>query len=133
MTSLSIAEASLALGISQDTVRKRIKAGEIPAEKVKAPGGFRWMITVDPDGLAEATPPDRPEGEDSPNGQGEVNPPPTGHIDGLAEIYQARIDDLKTELEARTREISELHQLLAARSLNSGTTRPWWRFFVTPL
>ena len=46
MVSLGIAEASLRYGVSQDTLRKKVKAGEISATKVPAPGGFRWMVEL---------------------------------------------------------------------------------------
>jgi len=36
---------------------------------------------------------------------------------------------LREQLGARTREISELHQLLAVRSLNPSQHKPWWQFW----
>ena len=46
---------------------------------------------------------------------------PTG-TDALVEALQARIAD-------QTREIGELHRLLALPTLNAAPTRPWWRFW----
>jgi len=52
-------------------------------------------------------------------------PPTREGIDSQAEITW-----LREQLETRTREVSELHQLLAAHSLNPGrTTSPWWAFW----
>ncbi len=36
---LTIKEAAEALGVSKDTIRRRVKAGKIPAEKRKGPHG----------------------------------------------------------------------------------------------
>ena len=46
MTRVGIPEASLRFGVSQDTLRKKLKAGEITGYQVPAPGGFRWMIEL---------------------------------------------------------------------------------------
>ncbi len=52
MTRVGIPEASLRFGVSQDTLRKKLKAGEISGYQVPAPGGFRWMIEL-PEVLGE--------------------------------------------------------------------------------
>ncbi len=49
MAKVSIAEAAHRLGISQDTVRKRLRVGELSGTQVRAPGGFRWMVVELPD------------------------------------------------------------------------------------
>lgn len=41
---LTLKEAAEALGVSVDTVRRRIKSGQIPAEKVEGPHGLQWII-----------------------------------------------------------------------------------------
>jgi excisionase family DNA binding protein len=46
MAKVSIAEAARRLGISQDTVRKRLRLGELAGEQVRAPGGFRWLVEL---------------------------------------------------------------------------------------
>jgi len=110
MPKVGIAEAARMLGLSQDTVRKRVRAGELVGERETAPGGFRWMVDLDPDATA-----------------GEVAGDPwgNGRSDALVDVLMAQLQDLREQLDARTREISELHQLMGARSLNPG--RPWWR------
>jgi len=61
--------------------------------------GTQWVLTV--------------------NGQGgEVAPPEPGKDNG----QQSEVTWLREQLEARTREIAELHQLLAVHSLNPGQT-----------
>lgn len=41
---LSIKDTALVLGISKNTVRARIKSGELPAGKVKGPTGEQWRV-----------------------------------------------------------------------------------------
>jgi len=41
---LTIDQASQLLGVSKDTVRRRIKAGELQAEKHAGPYGEQWML-----------------------------------------------------------------------------------------
>ncbi len=44
---LSIQEASKQLGISEKTIRRRIKAGSLSASKLPTSQGFEWRIHVD--------------------------------------------------------------------------------------
>ena len=63
--------------------------------------GYKWIVTV------------------------KDNPPAREGTDSQSEILW-----LREQLETRTREVAELHQLLAAHSLNPGrTTSPWWAFW----
>jgi len=117
MPAMTITQASLALGISQDVIRRRLRSGEIPGERIPAAGGFRWMVNVDDAGK---------------NGQ-HHNDVDGQHHDGndLVEILKGQVQDLRDMLDTRTREISELHQIIGARALNPGS-RPWWKFWLTP-
>ena len=53
------------------------------------------------------------------------------HANGTALVTElkARIDNLEEQLTIRAGEISELHQLLAAHSLNPAQGKPWWVFW----
>lgn len=44
---LSIKEAARFLGVSPNTIRARIKSGEVMAGKVKGPTGEQWRVFVD--------------------------------------------------------------------------------------
>jgi len=113
MQKLNIADASLALGISQDVIRRRLRSGEIPGERVRAPGGFRWLVEV----------------EEGDRRQFDATPPAVeASTTPVEEILRSQVQDLRDQLDSRTREISELHQLLAARALNPG--KAWWRFWA---
>jgi hypothetical protein len=43
---LPIADAALALGISEKTLRRRIKAGTLTGERIRTPQGFVWMVNI---------------------------------------------------------------------------------------
>jgi len=107
---VGIAQAAHMLGLSQDTVRRRLRAGELAGEKVKGAGGFRWMVDVpEVDGEPPTTPPA--------NGQGDN------------EALRELVDTLQEQLTARTREVAELHQLLGAKALPDPGMKPWWWMF----
>jgi transposase-like protein len=123
MAKASIAEAARRLGISQDTVRKRLRLGELAGEQVRAPGGFRWLVEL-------------PGEHAEPQGQGET--PQEGitreapYVRELVDSLQAQIRAQQEELEARRREVEQLHILLqqAQAALPAPREkRPWWRFW----
>jgi len=102
----TISEAATHLGVSADTIRRRIRKGELSARKEVRPQGHVWMVELD-----------NQEQQDDHHDNNE-----------LVEILRQQLAEKDRQLDARTREISELHQLLGARSLNAGA-RPWWWFW----
>ena len=100
---MTIQEAALHLNVSVNTIRRRLFSGALTGTKI----GTRWVLTIDsygPDGKVR-----------------EAEPDPVDQ--------QSEIKWLREQLETRTREISELHQLLAAHSLNPAQSKPWWAFW----
>ena len=57
---LTIREAAEAMGLSPDSIRRRIKAGRLAAMKVKSENGPAWRIQ--PDGVGAPAPPTPAEG-----------------------------------------------------------------------
>ena len=106
MPRVGISEAAHRLGVSQDTVRRRLKTGELAGEKGRSAGGFRWIVDLDGQVVGR-----KHDGQDY----------------HLVELLKGQVQDLRVQLEVRAREVSELHQLLATRALNPG--KPWWRFW----
>jgi len=104
---MSIVEAAATLGVSTNTIRRRLTSGLLTGKKT----GNKWLINVEDDGGNK--------GRDHQS-------PPTA--DALLEVLQGEIMTLKEQLEARTREIGELHQLLGAKALNPAPHR-WWQFW----
>ena len=107
MKEVPITDAAKILNVSMDTVRRRIGKGELKARKVPSPHGETYLVEVpdDPDPVSEI-PEDK---EDNPV---------------AIEAMRKTISILETELEARRREVQELHVLLqqAQKQLPSGNT-----------
>jgi hypothetical protein len=103
---MPIREAARRLGVSQDTIRRRIRRGDLTAAREPTAQGFVWLVDL-PEEEAET-------GEPAPAGS-------ASDLDHARELNRI----LLTELEARRREVSELHVLLsqAQRQLTAGPIR----------
>jgi hypothetical protein len=87
---VSIREAAEILRVSEQTIRRRIHTGELPATQMSSPQGFIWMIELSED-------------------------PPTVEVDrtaALIESLESRIAAQDTDIAAKNQQISELHVLL---------------------
>ena len=108
---VSVGEAARRLGVSVDTIRRRIGKGEITAHQEPTPQGYRWEVEL------ELT--DQPlNGHDS-------------NIEALVTTLQAQVQAQAEELDARRREVQELHVLLqtAQAALTAPERRPWWKLW----
>ena len=125
MARLSIPEAMHTLGLSQDTIRKRLRSGDLQGQKVKGAGGFRWEVFVADDLTVKGVTQDGNHANvtDDGNHDDDANGSP------LVDQMQARIDSLEAQLTTRAGEIDQLHRLLAQTALNAAPGRPWWRFW----
>lgn len=117
---VSLREAALQLGVSEDTLRRKLKAGDLKGFQEKTPQGFRWSVELpasEPDkatsasAYADAYAPPR----QAPR-QPEEESPHLREVITKLEQTVARLertqDRLFEELAARQREIQELHILL---------------------
>jgi hypothetical protein len=109
---VSIPEASRLLRISENTVRRRLKNGELKGHHVASVGGFAWMIEL-PDDLVE-------------------DPPESGEMTEMRASMarmEAHITSLEGQLQAKDKQIEQLHVLLQqaqAALPAAGDTRSWW-------
>src|SRR5947209_5091031 len=94
MEQLTIKQTALRLGVSDVTIRRMIKRGELTAVQQETPQGFVWMIK-----LPEAEAPNEP-------------PPSSAQQDETLVLLRETVTMLSRELESRTREVQELHVLL---------------------
>ena len=119
MASLTIKEAAERLGISEVTIRRRLRTGQLNGYQ-ESPPTSKWFIEVS----------DNVE-------QGEVN---TDDDDDSLRLVDALRDPIKRQdeviallmhqLEAREREVLELHVLLQQSQTAlpaAGDNRSWWR------
>ena len=125
MARLSIPEAMHTLGLSQSTIRKRLRSGDLQGQKVKGAGGFRWEVFVADDPTVQGDTDDANHANVTDDG----NHSDDGNGGALVDQMQARIDSLETQLTTRAGEIDQLHRLLAQTALNAASGRPWWAFW----
>jgi len=109
---VTIAEAATQLNISPDTIRRRIRKGSISARQAPRPQGYIWMVDV-----PEISSQNVVVGTGFPQDQ------------DLVSTLKDQVKDLWGQLETRSREISELHRLLAQTALVSSPRQPWWAFW----
>lgn len=116
---VSIPEAAQTLGVSIITIRRRIKRGELRGQRLKTPQGFEWRVVL-PAQLIDAA----AAQADTPDGQAGAQPhalpgadAPDPRLIGALEAHNATLQDevatLRTELDARRREVQALLALLA--------------------
>ena len=121
MARLSIPEAMHTLGLSQDTIRKRLRSGDLQGQKVKGAGGFKWEVFVADDPTVKGDTQDGNHANVTNDGN-DGDHTNDGNGSALVEI-------LREELVEKNRQISELHRLLAQTALNAAPGRPWWKFW----
>jgi excisionase family DNA binding protein len=110
---VTIPEAARLLRLSEHTVRRRLRNGELPGTQVAMAGGFVWMVEV-----ADELQMDSPV-------SGEM-----ARVEALIARMEAQIAAQEAELEARRREVQELHVLLqqAQAALPAPRdNRSWWQ------
>jgi hypothetical protein len=123
---VTIAEAAKCLGMSIDSIRRRIAKEELKARKVPSPHGEIYLVEIPDDAIPTK----------------EVAEEKEDNTIAL-EAMRKTISVLETELDARRREVQELHVLLqqAQKQLPPGKTEEaakettvklsWWRRLLT--
>jgi hypothetical protein len=105
MQEVTIAEAAKRLSMSSDSMRRRISKGQLKARRVPSPHGVKYLVEL-PEDIPPVTQDNTPE----------------------VEALRKTVSILETELEARRREVQELHVLLEqTRALPPGRGVSWWR------
>ncbi len=132
MERVAIAEAARRLGVSADTVKRRLRSGELRGHKQPGRGGFSWLIEMD---------------ESSPSnsvGNAPANAPANDvEVQALRELVetlraqvtaqQNQLEYHQQQFEAKDRQIGELHVLVqqaqAALPAPKENHQTWWRFW----
>lgn len=98
VTYAPLTEVAAAYGVSVDTIRRRLRRGEIDARKETTPQGFRWVAAMP---AKASTPGERAvvAGHEASAAQGEL------------------IATLQRELELRNQEIARLHEVVERQAL----------------
>jgi hypothetical protein len=115
---VTIPEAARMLRVSEHTVRRRLRSGELQGSHVASVGGFTWMVDI-PDELLIGSPA---------SGETAVTALLIARLEAQIVSQEAQYE----ELEARRREVQELHVLLqqAQAALPAARdNRSWWDKF----
>ena len=100
-THMTIKEAAAHYGVSDKTIRRRIKQGRINAEQING----RWYVQPDQDSVQDT---------DHPGDQSSVQPPEPDTA--LVDQMQSEITHLRDQLQGRDTQIDHLTQLLAMQT-----------------
>ncbi len=130
------AEAARRLGVSIDTIERRLKRGELQGQQEQRAKGWRWLIEVPGN--------DAPADSPANNGFAPADAPASG-IDapaesGLLNAFQAQIDHLQEQVKSlnhqltvKDNQISELlivtRQAQAMLPPPAAERKSWWRRF----
>jgi hypothetical protein len=124
MELVTVPEAARRLGVTEDTVKRRLRKGELQGERKARPQGYTWMVEL----------PDE-ESETDSTVTGTVSSPGDDTVDhrvsnGEIRRLEEMVSMLQHQLEVREREVQELHVLLqqAQAALSAPRdSRPWWQ------
>jgi len=117
---VSIPEASRLLRVSENTVRRRLKSGELKGHQVASVGGFAWLIEL-PDDLVQ----DAPESGEMAEMRASM-----ARMEAHITLLEGQLQAKDKQLETRAREVQELHVLLqqaqAALPAPKENQHSWW-------
>jgi len=139
MDLVPVGEAARRLGVSVDTVKRRLRSGELQGQKQAGRGGFSWLIEVDGESLsnkknatASATV-DAPANASANDGEIQALRELVETLRAQVENQQKQAESEHQQLEAKDGQIRELHVLLqqgqAALSAPKENRHSWWRFW----
>jgi len=120
----TLRQAAVVLGISLNTLRKRIADGQIQAERVERPQGHVWRVYVDgadrsidpPDGTVQQDGADRsidpPDGTVQQDGADRSVEPPTDlmRAEAMAAYTRSLLEPITAALERSQGEVAELRE-----------------------
>jgi len=113
---VTIGEAAQHLRVSEHTVRRRVRSGELSGIQVATPQGYTWRVEIEAEVIQE--------------------PPIVDGKELALAAMEARIASLESQLLSKDEQlgvaatqIGELHRLLAQTALNAAPARPWWKIW----
>ena len=131
MVLVPVIEAARSLGVSEETIKRRIRRGELNGQQQPRPQGYVWMVDIPEEVLASTSQHDttttHDDDTDHNTSSGEIR-----RLEEMVKLLQQQLNVYQEELEYRRREVQELHVLLqqAQAALPAPRdNRPWWRFW----
>jgi DeoR/GlpR family transcriptional regulator of sugar metabolism len=112
---VTVPEAARLLRVSEHTVRRRLRSGELQGRQVASSGGFAWMVEI----------PEEIQG-DGPDSR------EMAAMKALVSRLEAQVEAQQEQLTAKDKQIEQLHVLLqqAQAALPAPRDgRPWWKWW----
>ncbi len=134
---LPIAEAAAVLGLSEKTIRRRIKAGTLQADRAVTPQGHVWLVHVNGVATPPSGQPVQVSAEDRQTAMLELT---RSVANELTRSMSIRIEELVREnerlrlqlqlaLEAPKPEPVAVEPTAVVEATPEPAARPWWRFW----
>ena len=122
MEGLTIPEAAIRLGVSADTVRRRVKSGRLKARREPHGRNHQWLIDLDVPamsqrGASEGAAASRSIVRDLQ--PGEPDRESLASLRALVDELRVSLDQARTELDARRGEVARLLALLERQAAGS--------------
>jgi uncharacterized protein YlxW (UPF0749 family) len=135
MVLVPVIEAARFLGVSEETIKRRIRRGELNGQQQPRPQGYVWMVDIPVDIPKEVlastsqhdTTTTHDDDTDHNTSSGEIR-----RLEEMVELLRQQLSAYQEEVESRRREVQELHVLLqqAQAALPAPRdNRSWWRFW----
>jgi hypothetical protein len=129
MVLVPVIEAARSLGVSEETIKRRIRRGELNGQQQPRPQGYVWMVDIPEEVLASTAQHDttttHDDDTDHNTSSGEIR-----RLEEMVQLLRQQLSVYQEEVESRRREVQELHVLLqqAQAALPAPRdSRPWWR------
>ena len=104
----TLAEVAEAYGVSVDTIRRRMKRGELETRRHQTPQGFKWLAVLpEPETTETAT---------IASGSPRTNETAAQGVTVVERDREELVATLRQELALRNREISRLHDVIASQA-----------------
>jgi hypothetical protein len=136
MELVSMTEAAQRMGVSTDTIKRRLRRGELKGRKQPRPQGFTWLIELEAEyergnGTKASTQAETSARTDARMGAVERLEELIASLQSQVASQQEQLVVKDHQIETKDQQISELHILLQ-RGLSlpaPRSGRSWWRFW----
>jgi hypothetical protein len=123
---VTIPDASRILGVSVETIRRRLRRQQLAGQKLPTAQGFEWRVLLPTqlldaadltetvrDDQAEGAPPRHPPGMAPSQAPAPASERELARLEAHVGDLRTELAEARTELEARRREVQELHVIIA--------------------
>jgi excisionase family DNA binding protein len=136
MELVTMTEAAQRLGVSTDTIKRRLRRGELKGRKRPRPQGFTWLIELEAEvengnGTRAATHAHTDASTDASTGASDHLEDFIASLQSQVAAQQAQLVAKDHQIETKDRQIEQLHVLLqqaqAALPVPKEAHHLWWR------